>query len=160
MEDDTVSGPPSASRRTVLAASGLAAAVGLLAADRASAQGQAPPSNPVAQTPNPVAQTRRWLRFLVSAKDVASGVNIAFCAVEYESLRRALALEKEIVLFIEAHRSILTLRAECDKPAETLDKILNGELLDLRPPVVAVQPFRVSDYIEWELMLPPRPPKQ
>jgi hypothetical protein len=153
MEQNPPTTPDSpSSRRAILGATGIAtaAAIGLLASERAAAQQPPGPGGPAA---------RLWVRFLVNDPiNLPKDGPPVLCVMDYMSLARAARTEKELLLFFESHRSITTLKLKCSDPEALMDQVLIGSDLDLAKPAAGITQTTLSDYIEWETMLPPRPP--
>lgn len=171
MGDQERAGNVGVSRRAMLDASGIAAVgvLGIVSAGAASAQ--TAPRATASQTTG-----KNWFRFRVAGRPLLTvppaasepsaehtiSPGIDLCAFDHANLNRGLATEDTIVLFFESHRSVATIVLECEAGTDVtglLSQILAGALLDVTTPAThGIKIIRISDYIEWETMLPPRRP--
>jgi hypothetical protein len=81
------------------------------------------------------------------------------CAFDFDHLSRVVVNDREFLLVFETSRALITARFKCigDKAKTLSAQVLDGTLLDLRDTqALGIENVKLSDYLEWETMLPPQ----
>ena len=153
---------PALSRRRLLGSG--AAAVGVLSSFSAASAEQRQGSGGT-QTLRPTpADGRRWIKVVPTPTSTRGNAQpaLALCAFDYADLTRVVASDRELLLAFETSRAFITVRVKClEGRVEALSNaVLRAETLDLRDTAaLGIQNVKISDYLEWESLLPPLKPR-
>ena len=155
-------GVPALSRRRLLGSG--AAAVGVLSSFGAAASAEQRQGSGGTQNPRPAPDARRWIKAVPTRTSTRGAAQPALllCAFDYEDLTRVVASDRELLLAFETSRAFITVRIKCaEGRVEALSNaVLRAETLDLRDTaVLGIQDVKISDYLEWESLLPPLKPR-